>query len=55
MKKLKNLALGLSIGALTTTFPYITYSAQALPIIDVKEKVNIKGKDRYSIKIKGIK
>ncbi len=38
MKKLKNLALGLSIGALTTTFPYITYSAQALPIIDVKEK-----------------
>lgn len=38
IKKLKNLALGLSIGALTTTFPYITYNAQALPVIDVKEK-----------------
>ena len=38
MKKLKNLALSLSIGALTTTLPYITYSAQALPINDVKER-----------------
>lgn len=38
MKKLKNLALCLSIGALTATFPYITYSAQALPIVDIKEK-----------------
>ena len=35
MKKLKNLALSLSIGALTTTLPYITYSAQALPINDI--------------------
>ena len=38
MKKLKNLSLSLSIGALTTTLPYITYSAQALPINDVKER-----------------
>ena len=30
--------MSLSIGALTTTLPYITYSAQALPINDVKER-----------------
>lgn len=38
MNKLKNLALGLSIGALTATLPYITYVAQALPINDIKER-----------------
>lgn len=36
MKKLKNLALCLSLGALTTTLPYI--SSQALPMIDIKER-----------------
>lgn len=36
MKKLKNLALCLSLGALTTTLPYM--SSQALPVIDIKER-----------------
>lgn len=36
MKKLKNLALCLSLGALTATLPYI--GSQALPIIDTKER-----------------
>ena len=38
MKKLKNIALMLSIGALTATLPYTSYSTQALPINDVNEK-----------------
>lgn len=38
MKKLKKLALVLSIGALTTTLPYTSYNIQALPINDINEK-----------------
>lgn len=41
MKKIKNLAITLSLGALSTTLPYITSIAQALPV-DID---NIKNKE----------